>query len=201
MTREEKLSSPSVFVRFESQTISAEGSGGKEACRTQLEENRVDVMARFGIAQPEEGVIVVRLGDKSPFSFIRAVFNLATAFGERPAVNQKTLADWATDPRFIERGPKELVISVEGCVPQTGGMTRDAALKAGLLDVSSAHLAVAHVASQISSRGQDLFRGYHVMTGDQNTTLHYSPFGLFENSGIHSQGGNSGVAACRQWKS
>lgn len=161
------------------------------------EASRDAVMGRFGISQPAEGVIVVSLGEKRPFAFIRELMKVATSFGGRPAVAEHTLVEWATDDRFLQQGRKGLVVSVEGCVPGSAGLSHIDALQRGMVNVSRAELAVAHIAYLTATRGKDLFRQHYVMAADG--VLHFSPFGLTEYRGVYENGGHECVAACRSW--
>ena len=162
-----------------------------------LEASRDTVMARYGISQPVEGVVVVALGEKRPFAFIRELMKVVNSYGDRPAVPEKTLVEWATDERFLQKGPKDLVISVEGIVPSSIGLSRAEAVRDGMANVGVAHLAVAHFAYAAATRGDDLLRGYYVMAADG--VLHRHPLGLVEYTGIHANGRHDCVAACRSW--
>jgi hypothetical protein len=200
MSKETSLFLPPQVAPAANETLSGDRAAAIQARDELLEDMRAATMLRFGIVQPQEGVIVVGLGDKPPFAFIREVLKLASWFSGRPAVSETTLADWATDPRFLKRGPGDLVVKIEGCVPGSAGITREAAAQQGMIDVSSPLLAVAGLGYLVSSRGHDLLSGYRVMTSDQNATLHLGSDGFIECVGSEGNGGNVRVAACRSWR-
>ncbi|MFM1849127.1 MAG: hypothetical protein RL417_2601 [Pseudomonadota bacterium] len=169
-----------------------------QARRELNEDMRAALMGRFHISQPREGVVELALGNNCPVAFIRGALKAATAFSSRPAIAEGALAAWATDERFLARGPSDLVVRVEGYVPGSAGLTLEAMRRDGMADVSVAHLAAAHLAYRVASRGGDLFRGYHVIGSDG--VLNAGPFGLNEYKGIFETGGHELVGACRTWK-
>ena len=197
MTNEQFVSSrnnPGLHENDDLRTASFESN---KARADVLEASRDTMIGRYGIAQPADGVVVVSLGEKRPIGVIRDLMKVATSFGGRSAIAANTLSDWATDERFTGKSSHDLTVSVQGVVPGTIGHRRVEVVHGGMADVGIAHLAAAHLAYTIVTRGEDLFRGYHVMAADG--VLHNSPFGLAQYCGIYESGGHDCVAACRSW--